>query len=66
MRAAFQAFGAVNKYERAAAALTGIFPELLWKLPPNREKWQSDARAMLVACQQVAVKSKSGPTKMMG
>ena len=47
VRAAFCIFGASNKYKRAAV-LARIFPELLWKLPPTRMKWQSEPRAMLV------------------
>ena len=30
-----------TKYE-IASALTRIFPELLWKLPPKRQVWQSE------------------------
>ena len=47
VRDAFGIFDAANKYQRAAA-LVGIFPELVWKLPPTRKKWQSEPRAMLV------------------
>jgi len=43
----FLAFGAANKYEMAALA-AGLYPEVLWKLPPNRKRWQTEPRVMLV------------------
>jgi len=43
----FLAFGAANKYEMAAAA-AGVYPEILWKLPSNRKRWQTEPHVMPV------------------
>jgi hypothetical protein len=41
------ALRAANKYEMAAVAAR-TYPEILWKLPPSRKRWQTEPRVMLV------------------
>jgi len=41
LKSTFVNLQCVTKYE-IAAVLTRIFPELLWKLPPKRQIWQSE------------------------
>jgi hypothetical protein len=41
IRHTFYVLGCETKYE-IASALTRIFPELVWKLPPKREIWKSE------------------------
>ena len=41
VRNIFHVLGCETKYE-IAAVLTRFFPELLWKLPPKREIWNSE------------------------
>lgn len=38
---------AANKYEMAAAAARS-YPEIFWKLPSGRKRWQTEPRVMLV------------------
>jgi hypothetical protein len=44
---AFREFGMANKYE-IARSISGIFPELAWKLPPNRKTWQPEHHNMAI------------------
>jgi hypothetical protein len=43
----FRLFRARTKYEMAVA-LTGIFPELIWKLPSKRRTWEPEPHVMVV------------------
>jgi hypothetical protein len=45
--AAFREFGIANKYE-IARSISEIFPELAWKLPPNRKTWQPEHHNMAI------------------
>jgi hypothetical protein len=44
---AFRLFRATTKYEMSVA-LTGIFPELVWKLPHKRKTWEPEPHVMAV------------------
>jgi hypothetical protein len=43
----FQMFKGKSKYDRARV-LVSLFPELDWKMLPERKPWQSEPRAMMV------------------
>lgn len=45
--AAFREFSIANKYE-IARSISEIFPELAWKLPPNRKTWQPEHHNMAI------------------
>jgi hypothetical protein len=47
VRSEFRLFRAKNK-DDIANVLTGVFPELAFKLPPKRGKWNSERHAMIV------------------
>lgn len=44
---AFGRFRVHTKYD-VAEALTAIFPELAWTLPPRRKSWQNERHTMIV------------------
>ena len=47
VREAFRVFRAKTKYE-IASILTGIFPELLWRLPPKRKFYEGEHSVMSI------------------
>ena len=47
VRQAFRIFRSNNKYENAVA-LTQLFPDLLWKLPPKRKFYDGEHPRMIV------------------
>ena len=47
VRQALRIFSIRNKYD-VATAVAGIFPELFWRLPSRRKRWQTEPRAMVV------------------
>jgi hypothetical protein len=47
LRNAFRVHGAKTKYE-IASTLAVMFPELLWKLPPPRKIYKSEASSMTI------------------
>jgi hypothetical protein len=47
VREAFREFRSKSKYE-IACILTGMFPELLWRLPPKRKNYQSEHTSMTI------------------
>jgi hypothetical protein len=47
VREAFRIFGTKTKYE-IACRLTVMFPELLWKLPPERKFYESEHPSMTI------------------
>ena len=44
----FQKFKGKSKYDLCPEFLVSVFPELDWKLPPERKPWQTEPRAMMV------------------